>query len=213
MIYDISQPLGARTAVWPGDQTLEMGWTLERRQGDSVNVAAIRLSVHAGTHADGPLHFRDAGPAIGILPLDSYIGPARVIDARGRDLLDVDLLDSIDDIAAAPRLLFRTREAVDPESFPETVAPIAPTLAKRLAEAKVRLVGTDSPSIDPLDSKTLDAHRALATGGVAILENLVLTHVPPGDYTLIALPLRLVEADSSPVRAVLLTERLGPGGG
>lgn len=212
MIYDISQPLGARTAVWPGDQTLEMGWTLERRQGDSVNVAAIRLSVHAGTHADGPLHFRDAGPAIGNLLLDAYIGAARVIDARGRDLLDVDLLDAIEDLAKTPRLLFRTREAVDPEAFPETVAPITPALAKRLAEAKIRLVGTDAPSVDPVDSKTLDAHRALAAGGVAILENLVLTHVPPGEYTLIALPLRLVEADSSPVRAVLLTERLLPGG-
>ncbi|HUF26581.1 MAG TPA: cyclase family protein [Gemmatimonadaceae bacterium] len=212
MIYDISQPLGARTAVWPGDPTLEMGWTLERRQGDSVNVAAVRLSVHAGTHADGPLHFRDAGPAIGNLPLDAYIGAARVIDARGRDLLDIDLLDAIEDLAKTPRLLFRTREAVDPESFPEAVAPIAPALARRLAEAKIRLVGTDAPSVDPLDSKTLEAHRALAAGGVAILENLVLTHVPPGEYTLVALPLRLVEADSSPVRAVLLTERLVPGG-
>lgn len=211
MIYDISQPLGARTAVWPGDQTVELGWTLERRQGDSVNVAALRLSVHAGTHADGPLHFRDAGPAIGTLPLDAFIGPARVIDARGRTDLDLPLVEGLD-LASTPRLLFRTREAVDPEQFPESITPFAAALAKRLAEARVRLVGTDAPSVDPLDSKVLEAHRALAAGNVAILENLVLTHVPPGDYTLVALPLRLVEADSSPVRAVLLTERFVQGG-
>lgn len=205
MIYDISQPLGVRTGVWPGDQAVELGWTLERRQGDSVNVAALRFSVHAGTHADGPLHVRDAGPAIGAMPLDAYVGPAVVIDARGREALTPELVDAID-LAASPRVLFRTREAVDPEAFPDTVAPVSVALAERLGEAKARLIGTDAPSVDPVDSKTLDAHRALIRGGVAILENLVLTHVPPGRYTLVALPLRLVEADSSPVRAILLTE-------
>lgn len=205
MIYDISQPLGVRTGVWPGDQAVELGWTLERRQGDSVNVAALRLSVHAGTHADGPLHVRDAGPSIGAMPLDAYVGPAVVIDARGREALTPELLDAID-LAASPRILFRTREAIDPETFPETVAPVSVALAERLGEAKARLIGTDAPSVDPVDSKTLDAHRTLIRSGVAILENLVLTHVPPGRYTLVALPLRLVEADSSPVRAILLTD-------
>jgi len=61
-------------------------------------------------------------------------------------------------------------------------------------------------SSQTFDSKTLAAHRALAEGGVAILENLVLDDVEPGRYTLVALPLRLVEADSSPVRAVLLED-------
>ena len=208
MIYDISQPLGVRTAVWPGDQSVELGWTMQRRQGDAVNVAALRLSVHAGTHVDGPLHFRDAGATAGAMPLDAFIGDAIVIDARGRESLDADLLDSVD-LATTPRVLFRTRETVDPDAFPETVAAVTTSLVERLGEGKARLLGTDSPSVDPVDSKTLDAHRALARAGIAILENVVLTHVPPGRYTLIALPLRLVEADSSPVRAVLMTERLG----
>jgi arylformamidase len=105
-------------------------------------------------------------------------------------------------------VLFRTREVIDPDVFPETVTVVTPALAERLGAARARLLGTEAPSVDPIDSKTLEAHRALARGGVAILENIVLTHVPPGRYTLIALPLRLVEADSSPVRAVLMTERL-----
>jgi len=207
MIYDISQPLGVRTAVWPGDQAVELGWTMERRQGDAVNVAALRLSVHAGTHVDGPLHFRDAGPGAGGLPLDAFVGAAIVIDARGRDTLDADVLDGVD-LAAAPRVLFRTREVIDPDVFPETVIVVTTALAERLGAGKARLLGTEAPSVDPIDSKTLEAHRALTRAGVAILENIVLTHVPPGRYTLIALPLRIVEADSSPVRAVLMTERL-----
>jgi arylformamidase len=202
-ILDISQPLGTATAVWPGDREPALDWTLRIAAGDSVNVAALALSVHTGTHVDGPLHFDAAGAAAGALPLDAYIGSALVVDVRGRDAVGLDAVAGID-LAAAQRILFRTRDAVDAERFPERVAPIEPGLAEALGAAGVRLVGTDAPSVDPLDSKSLDAHRALARGGVAILENAVLAHVPPGRYLLVALPLRLTEADSSPVRAVLI---------
>jgi arylformamidase len=202
-IRDISQPIGPGTAVWPGDRAIALDWTLRRDRGDAVNVAALSMSVHAGTHADGPLHFADAGPDAAGLPLDVYVGACRVLDARGRPALDAGLLDGVD-LDAAPRLLVRTREAVDAARFPAAVAPVLPGLARALGRRGVRLFGTDAPSVDPLDSKTLDGHRALAAAGIAILENLVLDDVPPGVYTLVALPLRLVGADSSPVRAVLL---------
>lgn len=204
-LHDISQPLGERTAVWPGDRAVEMSWSLRRDRGDSVNVAGIGMTVHAGTHVDGPNHFADGSPAVGELPLEPYIGPAVVVDAVERESLDLDAIAGMD-LTASERILFRTRTQVDPERFPERVAPITPELARRLGEAGVKLVGTDGPSVDPLDSKVLEAHHALAAGRVAILENLVLTDVPPGRYTLVALPLRLVQADSSPVRAVLLEE-------
>jgi arylformamidase len=204
-LHDISQPLGERTAVWPGDRAVEMSWSMRRDRGDSVNVAGVGMTVHAGTHADGPNHFSDGSPAVGELPLEPYIGPAVVVDATARDWLDVDAVIDVD-LAAAERILFRTRDRNDPERFPERVAAITPALARHLGDAGVKLVGTDGPSVDPLDSKTLEAHHALAEARVAILENLVLTDVPPGRYTLVALPLRLVEADSSPVRAVLLEE-------
>jgi arylformamidase len=77
-------------------------------------------------------------------------------------------------------------------------------LARRLVQGGVRLVGSDAPSMDEVDSKSLDSHRELVDAGVAILENLVLSEVPAGVYTLIALPLKLSEADASPVRAVLI---------
>jgi arylformamidase len=204
-IHDISQPIGPETAVWPGDHGVELAWTMSRRRGDSVNVAAISLTVHAGTHADGPYHYSDLAPAIGELPLDTYVGPALVVDARGLDVLDESVLDDVE-LNGVERVLFRTRGLVDAGHFPMVFAAIAPALAERLGDAGVRLVGTDAPSVDPFDSRTLEAHHALAGRGIAILENLVLGDVTPGRYTLIALPLRLVEADSSPVRAVLLEE-------
>jgi len=204
-IHDISQPLGTDTPVWPGDQPVRLDWTMARGHGDSVNVAALTLSVHAGTHVDGPRHCDDAGARPAELDLATFLGPALVVDGRGRDSLDLDAVHGID-LAHTERILFRTRETADPDVFPVRFAAITPGLAHRLGDAGIRLVGTDAPSVDPFDSKTLTAHRALAEGGVAILENLVLDGIGPGRYTLVALPLRIVEADSSPVRAVLLED-------
>jgi arylformamidase len=202
-IHDISQPLGTGTPVWPGDQPVRLDWTMSRARGDSVNVAALTLSVHAGTHADGPRHCDDAGARPAELDLAPFLGPALLVDGRGRESLDLDAVEGID-LERAERILFRTRATADTAAFPLRFAALTPGLARRLGDAGIRLVGTDAPSVDPFDSKTLTAHRALTAGGVAILENLVLDGVGPGRYTLVALPLRLVEADSSPVRAVLL---------
>ncbi len=202
-IRDISQPVGSTTAVWPGDQPCDTAWTMRRDRGHSVNVAALNMSAHTGTHVDGPFHVDDAGKRPAQLELDAFLGPALVVDARGRDSLDADVVNGIE-LQREQRVLFRTREQVDAGQFPEHFAALTPALAERLGSARVRLVGTDAPSVDPFASKTLDAHRILGGHGVAILENLVLSDVAPGRYTLVALPLRLTDADSSPVRAVLL---------
>lgn len=212
MLIDISQPLDSATAVWPGDQPFELAWTLRRDRGDSVNVAAVRSSVHAGTHADGPLHV-SSGLPVGALALEAFVGAALVVDARARvsgepPAVEASVLAGLDPVET-PRVLLRTRDTVDPTVFPDRFAALSPALARAVVERGFTLVGTDAPSIDPVDSTELPAHRSLSAGGVVHLENLVLDHVEPGRYTLIALPLRLIDADSSPVRAVLWTERHG----
>ncbi len=176
-------------------------------------MAEIALSVHLGTHADGPAHTADGPAPIGRVPLERYIGPAVVVHAPGAAALEESLLDGLD-LARTPRVLFRSRRGAlgapgeDPLAFPREFAALTPALARRLVAAGARLVGTDAPSVDPADSTALEVHGILAAGDVAILENLLLDDVAPGEYTLVALPLRLMEADSSPVRAVLLE----PGG-
>jgi len=202
-IIDISQPVAPGIAVWPGDRAFELQWSMRRAAGDTVNAAAVTLSVHTGTHVDGFRHVTEDGATAAEMPLGPCIGPARVVDARGQRSLGPELLDGIDP-ARTPRVLFRTRDTVDETRFPANFAWIEPELARRLVRERFHLVGTDAPSIDPLDSTTLDSHHLLAGGGVVNIENLVLTAVPPGDYILVALPLKLVTADSSPVRAVLL---------
>lgn len=210
-IIDISQPLGTGTAEWPGDRAFELSWSQRQDRGDSVNVAVLGASVHIGTHADGPMH-TGAGPAVGALALEPFLGPAQVVDARPHiagdpSLVAETVLDGLD-AAAAPRVLLRTKDRDDATRFPERFAALSPALCRRLAAEGYRLVGTDAPSVDPVDSKTLEAHRVLVEAGIPNLENLALSGVAAGRYVLVALPLRLVEADSSPVRAVLLRAQI-----
>lgn len=204
-ILDVSQPVGRATAVWPGDQPFDVRWTMDIAAGDSVNVAGLTLSAHTGTHVDGPFHYDRSGVRPADLDLGAFLGRALIIDALEQDELDVDLIAGVD-VRAEERILFRTRAHVDVSRFPELFAPLTSRLAERLAADGARLVGTDAPSVDAFDSKTLEVHHILGQAGVAILENLLLENVKPGRYTLIALPLKLVDADSSPVRAVLLDD-------
>ena len=201
-LIDVSRPLSATTAGWPGDVPYRyaLGWS--QVDGASVNVGAVETSVHAGTHCDAPFHFDAAGRTADRLPLDAFLGPCRVVDVSGGadDWLRAVTAEMVAD---APRLLFRTGGWPDTARFPDRIPTVSPADAAALGAMGLRLFGVDVPSVDPLDSKTLDVHHALNRCGVAILEGLWLDRVPAGRYELIALPLPLVGADGSPVRAVL----------
>ena len=204
-IYDISRTLSPAIAVWPGDRPFRVEPTMLRSQGDSVNVSAISMSVHAGTHADAPYHVDDSGPTAETLPLEKFLGPAAVVDVGDAPHIGVEHLRGVD-LARTPRVLFKTSASALPdEAFPENFPALTPELAEFLGERGAVLVGTDAPSVDPSTSRTLEVHRILARYGIVNLENLQLRGVPPGEYELIALPLKIAGADASPLRAVLLS--------
>lgn len=200
-MYDVTRPVRGGMPVWPGDAPCRVAWTSRMADGEAANVAELRMSAHTGTHADGPFHLCEDGARIGAAPLDAFLGPALLVDARGREL---DAAWAREVVASSPaRVLVRTGAWDDPDVFPTRFAAPTGEAARILVDAGVRLLGTDAPSVDPFDSEELPAHRVLCAAGVAILENLLLDDVPPGAWELIALPLRLEEADASPVRAVL----------
>jgi arylformamidase len=203
MIIDISQALSPGMAVFPGDALYAESWTFRIGAQCPVNVSQAAFSVHCGTHADAPLHYDPQGAAIGSLPLDPFLGPCRVIDARGEGALCLpeEIAGSLHD--APRRILLRLSGGVDPKQWPSGFRALAPGTVELLAVHGVTLVGIDTPSVDPETSKSLDAHMACRKADMRILENLVLSHVEPGDYELIALPLKFEHLDASPVRAVL----------
>jgi arylformamidase len=204
-IIDISQSLGPQTPVWPGDTAVESGVRWDHGADSPVRVSWFRSSTHAGTHADAPLHYDPFGAAIDALDLRAYLGQARVIDLRGCGALVT--ADMLRPLLAEPveRVLLRTFEIFPHNHWPEPFAAVAADAIDLLAAHGVVLIGTDTPSLDPETSKTMDAHHALRRAGMRVLEGLVLDHVPAGDYELIALPLALAGFDAAPVRAVLRT--------
>ena len=202
MIYDISPPISPALKVWPGDVPPARTVQSDMAAGDNLTLSALTTSVHVGAHADAPSHYGAAAPAIHERSLDLYLGPAHVVRLavpRGALLRP----DALRDRVRAPRVLFATGTFPDPTAFNEDFAGFAPELIDHLHDRGVRLIGTDAPSIDRFDSKDLPAHNACLRHDMAILEGLALDAVPEGVYELIALPLRLVGYDGSPVRAVL----------
>jgi arylformamidase len=203
VIIDITQGLAPGMAGFPGDAGYEEGWTFRLGPDCPVNVSRVSFSVHCGTHADAPLHYDASGATAAALPLEPYIGPCRVIDARGAGPLcePGDIISALDN--APPRVLLRLMDRLDPRVWPTGFRALAPETVQLLASRGVTLVGIDTPSVDPETSKTLAAHHACRRADMRILENLALAHVEPGDYELIALPLKFENLDASPVRAVL----------
>ena len=200
-IIDISQPVDASIGVWPGDTPFSAEFTWKMADGDACNVSRVVTSPHNGTHADAPVHFVPGAAGIGDVPLDAYLGACWVLDGPRSGQVEPVHFDGVD-LVAYPRLLIRTRDD-DSTRFPASFVSLSAPAARALCDRGVRLVGLDTPSMDPVDSKSMHAHHVLLPGAIAILENLVLSHVEPGPYELIALPLRWLGLDASPVRAVL----------
>jgi arylformamidase len=201
--WDISPPVHANTPVFPGDTAYKQTWAATIGPGCPVNVSAITLSPHVGAHADAPLHYDASGAAIGEVSLEPFLGPCRVIHAIGCGPLvkPEHIAHALKDLPQ--RVLLRVYEHQPQDAFDNDLPAFAPETVEQLADLGVLLIGIDSASIDPANSKTLDSHQVIRRRGLRVLENLLLDDVPEGDYELIALPLKLTTADASPVRAIL----------
>lgn len=202
MLYDITPRIEPGLAVWPGDTPFSGSLVHSIATGASTNVGSLTTTTHLGAHIDAPFHTESDRATIDRLPLERFWGPCWVIETPPVDRLLPEHLGN-HDLASTPRVLFKTGTARDRTRFPLRCAALSVELVDALAVRGALLVGLDTPSVDPLDSKTLDAHHALNRHGISNLEGLLLDDVPPGRYELAALPLRLVGLDASPVRAVL----------
>ncbi|HKB89176.1 MAG TPA: cyclase family protein [Opitutaceae bacterium] len=203
-IYDITVPLSAAVVEWPGDTAYNFSLTARIRDGASCNVGRMVSSMHFGTHADAPFHYGETGLTMDAVPPEIYVGPARVLAVPGRDLITIENLHEVDPTAVT-RVLLKTGSRLDHTIFPKKIPVLAPDVPAFLGACGVKLLGLDLPSVDQVDSKDLPIHHALEKADIYILENLDLSAVPPGDYELIALPLKIVGGDGSPVRAILRT--------
>lgn len=211
--FDATVPCGPGTPPWPGDTPFDCGWTLRIATGASVNLSSVTMSPHVGTHADAPLHVKEGGRPSDAIPVQPFNGLVHVVDVRDLTgaITRAQLAERLP-VAEPARLLLRTGQSVAEGRFPFVWPWLDAALAVDLTQRGLVLLGTDAPSVDDKDSKTLDTHHALFDHAACVLENLDLRDVTPGAYELRALPMRLQGLDAAPVRALLRavpTDRLG----
>lgn len=206
-IIDITVPMKPGMVVWPGQDRYERQSMETIAGGGMCNLTQIITSVHAGTHVDAPCHFIDGAPAIDQVDLEAFVGPCRVVAVEGRESIDRADLEPLA-LEGVERLLIKTsNSALLPEpEFVESYAGLTAEAAHYLAGLEsLRLVGLDYYSIAPYDDQAAVAvHNAILGRAIVPLEGVDLTHVEPGNYELVALPLRIEASDGSPVRAILI---------
>lgn len=214
-IFDISRTLSNNLAPWPGDTPFHFELKWKMAEGATVNVGAMSMGVHNGTHADATFHFDSSGETIDRMPLEIYVGEAVVVDLtkifggakegldRSRQITAADLESSSAALERAPRLLLKTGVWKDSTVFPDWIPVIAPDVPEWLGKRRVKMIGLDLPSVDAIEAKKLANHYALGAAGIAIVESLDLSEVEAGIYYFVALPLKIVGGDGGPVRAIL----------
>ncbi len=206
-IYDITVPISAELPVYPGDPSIQLERVMSLEKGDIANVTRLCCSTHIGTHVDPPSHFIAGAMTLDELPLETLIGTARVVDVGDVPAIDAAVLNHCD-LNGATRVLFKTRNSSfwpEADKFQEDFVYIEPDAARRLVELGVRLVGIDYLSVEKFNFDQPTTHLVLLGANVVVVEGLALRNVPPGDYELLCLPLKIKDGDGSPARVVLRT--------
>ena len=206
-IYDISQTIHNEMPVWPGDPKVRLEWLSQISQGGAVNLTGIHMCAHAGTHIDMPSHFLDQGQNLDDIDLEVVIGNARVISVPHEvKVINDSFLQTIS-LGGVERVLFKTKNGAlvkaDSQSFHEDFVALDASGARFLAETGCKLVGIDYMSVAVFEDPD-GGHMPLLEAGIVVLEGINLENVEPGEYQLIALPLKMGGREGSPVRAILL---------
>lgn len=202
-IFDISPAISPDIAVWPGDEPYSRKIELNMESGHHLTLSSIKTTLHLGAHTDAPNHYVAGGKDMAQRSLHYYLGPAQVISVNTKAGERIQWQDLQNQEIKAPRIILRTNSFPDPNKFNEDFCSLSPDLINELSQRHVILCGIDTPSVDPFASKKLEAHNEIAKHNMAVLEGVVLNDVDDGEYELICLPLKLISADASPVRAIL----------
>jgi len=204
-IYDISVTLGDSTPVYEGDPAINIIPHKSIANGDSANITKLSMGAHSGTHIDAPFHFDQDGKHINELELDTFFGPAQVIEVATQDGLVTreELIGTVSE--GTTRILLKTPNSKlwDRSDFEKGFASLSLEAAEWVVENGIKLVGIDYLSIEKFHSGDHAVHRTLLTNSIVVIEGLNLAQVPPGEYNLIALPLKIKDGDGSPTRAIL----------
>jgi arylformamidase len=206
-LYDITLTISNDLPIWPGDPSVNLYRVSDVNQGDEVTLSRLECGVHTGTHLDAPVHFVRGGSGVDTLDLDVLIGRCLVVHVPKANVIDAALLDSLAIPPGITRLLFRTRNseiwARGDRVFHQDFVAVDRSGAEWIVERGIKLVGVDYLSVAPFEA-AVPTHDRLLRAGVIPVEGLNLAGIEPGEYQLVCLPIKLLESDGAPARAVLM---------
>lgn len=200
-IFDVSIILSEKTPVYPGDPEFKQEKVTDlTKQG--YETSKISMGTHTGTHIDAPAHFFKGKTNIEELDLNGLVGKALLIEFMNDDFVSAADLKAID-FKDHTRILFKTRNSspLTLSQFSEDYIYLDESAAEYLVEKGIRLIGYDYYTMDKYNSD-MPVHKKLLENEIIVIEGLDFTDVDPGEYELIALPLRIM-AEASPARVIL----------
>ena len=202
---DISVVLKSGMAHWPDNPEVRIEKMMDMHKGHVCNVSTISMGSHTGTHMDAPLHFVNDAKGMDKMPLEATIGPARVIEIKDKESIKpAELIPH--KIKAGERVLFKTRNSAKSwktDEFDKNFVFISKEAGDYLAERKIMTLGVDYLSVGGFYKDGVETHHALLHANIWIIEGLMLAKIKPGKYDLICLPLKILNGDGAPARAVV----------
>ncbi|NLN16323.1 MAG: cyclase family protein [Firmicutes bacterium] len=204
-IIDLTLPLSQDLPTWPGDPPVE----LRTYAGPEYRIGTITMGTHSGTHMDAPCHFIQGGASLDMVDLNRCVGRAAVLPLGklepGARITRETLLPYQDALQSGGMVLLQTgwSRRIKEDYF--TAFPsIEPDCAQWLIDQGISLLGVEQPSLH-VQLDTL-VHRMFLSAGIIIVEGLTNLDLVPNGGLVAILPLRLMEADGAPVRAVCILE-------
>jgi arylformamidase len=205
IFHDVTLEFSPDSVVYPGDPRVTIEEFGSISKGDKCNLSFITFGSHTGTHVDAPKHFYDDGLTVDQLPLEHFIGVAKVFEVKAEEAIATADLEE-HEIKPNDIVLLKTRNSslVTKAGFETGFVYFTPEAARYLAEIGIRTLGFDYFSVDKFDGAGAEAHYALLEKNIVIIEGLNLSGIEPGEYEMVALPLKIKGGNGSPVRVVLI---------
>ena len=206
-IYDVTKLVHEDMVVYKDKQEKKIKRTIVSSYdvGDYYE-SRLDIDMHCGTHIDAPLHMLKSGDSIEKYELSKFIGKCKLYDLTHIDEYitrkDIEFLDINQDEI----IIFKTKNSYDIKYNTKFVY-IEEDAANYLVEKKIKTIGIDAMSIER-DKKDHPAHKIILGAGIGVIEDMMLKDVSQGEYFLSALPLNIKYADASPIRAVLIDEKI-----
>ncbi len=203
-LYDASLAIHEKMVVFPGDPSFKSEPVCRIQTGADYNLTRISMGTHLGTHVDPPAHFIDDGATVDQVALEALVGPGVVADLRGCSQIDRRALENAS-VADYTRVLMKTDNGplLSDSTFHQDYVHLTEDGARYLVECEVRLVGIDYLSIEHHSNPGSPVHHLLLEAGVLVAEGVHLLEIPPGEYEIFCLPLKLKGADGAPARILL----------